>query len=126
MISKRPINERRKDPRVDSNLPLKLFHDQGDIVTETGNISRSGSYCKVSKYIEPMTKLKICLFIPMKKDGKSINKKICCEGVVVRSEPTEKEGEFSIAIFFNNISQRDAETISEYVGPTMEYNPSAN
>jgi len=126
LISKKSINERRKDPRLDSNLPLKIHHDNGDIVTETGNISRSGSYCKVSEYIEPMTKLKICFLLPLKKEGKSVNKKINCEGVVVRSEPSAEEGLYNIAIFFNNISQRDAEAISDFINPSLEYKPSSN
>ena len=29
-----PINEKRKDPRLDSSLPLKIHCEKGDIVTE--------------------------------------------------------------------------------------------
>ena len=120
------MNERRKCHRIESNLPLKIRYESGDIVTETGNISQSGSYCRVSKYIEPMTKLSICLLLPLKKDGKNINKKINCEGIVVRSEPALKEGCYNIAIFFNNISQRDAQSISDFVEQIVQYNPKVN
>ena len=69
MISERPIEERRKDPRIKNNIPVKISREDGDVVTETANISRSGAYCRVSEYIEPMTRLKIYLLMPMKKKG---------------------------------------------------------
>ncbi|MCK5260521.1 MAG: PilZ domain-containing protein, partial [Candidatus Omnitrophica bacterium] len=87
MISRRSIDERREDPRLENNIPVKICQDGGDIVTETQNVSRSGAYCRVNQYIEPMTKLKIHLLLSFSKNEKSVTKKISCEGVVVRSEP---------------------------------------
>ena len=63
-------NERRAWPRLESNVPVKICHDDGDIVTEIGNISRSGAHCMISKYIAPMVKLKLHLLLPFKKNGK--------------------------------------------------------
>jgi len=40
MISSRPVKERRKDPRLDNNIPVKICQEDGDLVTETKNISR--------------------------------------------------------------------------------------
>ena len=113
-------DDRRRDPRVDQNIPLKIFHEDGDIVTETANISRSGVYCRVGKYIEPMTKFKINFLLPVKKNGKPSSKKISCEGAVVRIEKIAGSGEFNLAIFFNNITQRDAESIADYVSTYLE------
>ena len=115
MILKKNFIEKRKHPRLDNNVPLKICHENGDVVTETGNISRSGVYCKVTKYIEPMMKLKIYLLLPFKKSGKNITKKVTCQGVVVRTESISEQDCFNVAIFFNDISQRDSEMISEYV-----------
>lgn len=115
MISARPAHERRKDPRLDNNIPVKICQEDGDLVTETQNISRSGAYCRVNQYIAPMTKLKIHLLLSASKSGKSASKKISCEGVVVRSEPAPDGKRYHIAIFFSDITRRDAEYITDYV-----------
>ena len=115
MISRRSIDERREDPRLENNIPVKICQDGGDIVTETQNVSRSGAYCCVNQYIEPMTKLKIHLLLSFSKNEKSVTKKISCEGVVVRSEPAPDNGKYHIAVFFSDITKRDAECITDYV-----------
>jgi len=120
MISNSPINERRQDPRLENNVPVKISQEDGDIVTETANISRSGAYCRVDKYIEPMTKLKINLLLTFKKNNKNVSKKISCMGVVVRSEKLPQENDYNVAIFFNDISQRDSECIADYVCAYLE------
>ena len=117
---KQYIDEHRRHPRVDQNIPLKIFHEEGDIVTETGNISRSGAYCRVGKYIEPMTKFKINFLLPVKKSGKVSSKKISCEGAVVRVEKIPGTSEYNLAIFFNDITQRDAEAVADYVSSYLE------
>ena len=113
MKVKTPIQERRKAPRLDKNIPVKICREDGDLVTETANLSRSGVYCRVEKYIEPLTKLKIHLLIPLTKNSKIVTKKVSCQGVVVRTETVNDK--YNVAIFFNDITQRDAETIAEYI-----------
>ena len=120
MISGNPIPERRKDPRLENNIPVKIFHEDGDLVTETKNVSRSGAYCRINKYIEPMTKLKISLLLPTRKNGKNLTRKIAFQGVVVRIEPMSDQKTYNVAIFFNDISQRDAECINDYVHSYLE------
>ena len=63
MISHSSNQERREHPRIDNNIPVKISREDGDIVTETANISRSGAYCNVNKPIEMMTKVKINLLL---------------------------------------------------------------
>jgi len=115
MISVRPINERRGDPRLDNNIPVKICQEGGDFVAETQNISRSGAYCLVNKQIAPMTKLKIHLMLTPPDEGKKNARKVSCEGVVVRCEPAEGGKGYHLAIFFNDITKRDAEFITDYV-----------
>jgi hypothetical protein len=115
VISPRSVNERRKDPRLENNIPVKICQEGGDLVTETLNISRSGAYCCVNTPIALMTKLKIHLLLSFPKGEKSSAKKISCEGVIVRSEPASDDGKYNIAIFFSEITQRDAEYITDYV-----------
>jgi hypothetical protein len=109
------MDERRKDPRLENNIPLKIRREGGDVVTQTMNISRSGAYCCVDQPIEPMTKLSVHLLLSFPKAGKTVTRKISCEGVVVRSEPAAEGGKYNIAVFFNDINKRDAECITDYV-----------
>jgi len=120
MISRKPINERREDPRLEYNIPVKICQEGGDLVSETQNISRSGTYCRVEKRIAIMTKLKIHLLLASVKNGKKDAKKISCTGVVVRSEPISDSKGYSLAIFFSDISKRDAESITDYVSHHLQ------
>lgn len=116
MIQQFSASERRQHPRIDKNVPLKISTADIDLVTETKNLSRTGVYCRVNKYIEPMTKLKIHLLLPVKKGNKTTTKKITCHGVIVRSEAVSKDNsEYSVAIYFNDIPSRDADSITEYI-----------
>jgi len=108
-------SEKRRQPRVDNNLPLKISTDQVDLVTETKNISSSGVYCRVSKFLEPMTKLKVTLMLPMKRAGKTVAKKVLCGGVVVRTENIPGSDGFNTAIFFNDIHPRDSRVLAQFV-----------
>ena len=118
MIS--PAPERRKDPRLENNIPVKICSEDADVVTETLNLSCAGAYCKVNKYFEPMTKLDIVLLMPLRRREKVVTKKISCQGVVVRTEPVPGGEQFNIAIFFSDISKRDSNTIADYVNTVLE------
>jgi hypothetical protein len=108
--------ERRKYPRIKKNIPLKISSGEFDIVTETENISGSGAYCRIDRYIEPMTKLKIIILLPIKQRNRIVTKKIECGGVIVRTENIpDKMNWFNIAIFFNDISRKDIQKISDYI-----------
>ncbi|MCK5581674.1 MAG: PilZ domain-containing protein [Candidatus Omnitrophica bacterium] len=120
MDKSKPVHERRKTTRLAGNIPLKIYSDDFDLVTETKNLSRSGVYCRVNKYIEPMTRLKIHLLLPLKKTGKIVTKKISCGGVVVRAESIPGEDSFNIAIYFNDILMRDAESLAGYVSDSLD------
>lgn len=113
--------ERRQSPRIAFNVPLKLSQAEGeDFVTQTVNISRSGAYCEVDNYIEPMTKLKVNLLVPVRKGEKSSAKKVSCNGIVVRTEPIELQQQYNVAIFFSDITKKDSEIISDYINNLLE------
>ena len=124
MVSKfvTPTTEKRKHPRLENNIPLKICCDDGDFVTETRNISRSGAYCLIKNYIAPMVKLKVQILLPVKKNGKKTAKKIFFNGVVVRTESSGKKNFYNVAIFFNDISPKDAQSISDHVSNYLEKN----
>jgi hypothetical protein len=118
--TRKSVDERRRSPRVRSTVPVKIICDDGDIVTQTVNISRSGVYCQVNRQVEVMTKLKVCLLIPIKKLGKASTRRISCQGVVVRAEPISGSKTYNVAVFFNDIAQRDADSIADYVSSHLD------
>ena len=106
--------EKRRYPRLEKNLPIKIRAQDFDIVTQTKNISAIGVYCQLDKYIAPMTHLSIVLLLPVSA-GKVT--KIQCEGIVARiTEITQdKELAYNIAIFLNDISDKNINKISKYI-----------
>ena len=115
-------NERRQHPRLANNIPLKISSEDEDVVTQTYNLSRTGVYCRVNKYLAPMTKLKIHLLLPLKKGGKTVTKKISCQGVVVRTEAVSGKTHYNAAIYFSDIQRKDADYIGDYVHEALEHN----
>ena len=113
-------SERRLHPRLDGSIPLKISSPDFDFVTETQNLSRTGVYCRVSRYIEPMTKLKIHLLLPFKRKDKITTKKVTCSGVIVRSEAIAGKEDFNVAIYFNDIQGREADYISDYINTFLK------
>ena len=109
--------ERRRFPRLASNLAIKLEDREIDFVTETKNVSCIGAYCQIDSYLPILTKLKIALLFPKHKGLKSA-KHIACEGTVVRversSDPLESN-KYNIAIYFNQISRNDMKFIDAFV-----------
>jgi PilZ domain len=112
--------EKRRHPRLQHNIPLKISGDNGDILTETQNLSCSGAFCRVSQRLEPMTRLKVYLLLPLRKSNKVTTKKIICQGVVVRVAASEDAEFYDMAIFFSDITPKDSRTINEFIESMME------
>jgi len=113
--------EKRRYPRLEHKIPVKISSDHGDILTETKNISCSGAYCRVSQRLEPMTRLRIHLLLPLRKNDKVTTKRIACQGVVVRvTAVNEPQEYFDTAIFFSDIAPKDIRSISEFIESMME------
>lgn len=112
------FREKRRHPRVEKSLSLKLFDPSFRIITETKNISCSGAYCKVDRFLPPLTKLGIILFVPSITKNRDKHHKIECKGVVVRTEPAAEDNGhkfYNIAIFFEQIANNHSQIISNYV-----------
>jgi len=124
--SSQPLSqEKRRHLRVEHKIPLKISSDHGEILTETKNLSCSGAYCRVVLRLEPMTKLKVHLLLPLRKNDKVTTKKITCQAVVVRAQAvSELSGQeyYDTAIFFSDIAPKDSHTINEFVESMMEKN----
>lgn len=115
--------ERRKSPRIDTVVPIKLSDQEFDALTETCNISATGAYCPMTTALEPMTKLNVVILLPVKKNnGKKDIKKISCTGVVVRCQKTADNPKypFRIAIYFNDLKDQQKKTLFAYINPFLK------
>ena len=118
--SQASTQEKRRHLRVEHSVPLKISSELGDILTETKNLSCSGAYCRVVQRLEPMTKLKVHLLLPLRKNDKVTAKKITCQAVVVRTQAVSGQEYYDTAIFFSDITPKDIRTINEFIESMME------
>lgn len=110
--------ERRHFPRIsDDTLSVTLNTGSFDTVTHSLNISASGIYCKLDREIPIMSRVRIVLMVPdPAKDAKPRSLEV--EGVVVRQHPVIIDGKvkhYDAAIFFDNLTPRDREIITQYI-----------
>jgi len=113
------VKERRRYPRIEKTIPLKVSAGNFDLVTQTKNISCNGAYCIMNRTLPLMTKLQITLLLPEKNKKKKENcsLKIKCMGVVVRSQKdtASKKERFKTAIFFEQIREKERGKLEEYI-----------
>ena len=106
--------ERRGAPRSDKDVAMKLKLGELDTVIHTLNISASGAYCKLDKEVPLMSRVKLVIILPEREGERRIE----VTGVVVREHPVVVNGKtqhYDLAIFFEDISQKDREAIDSYV-----------
>lgn len=115
MLQNNSKHEKRRFPRTNKSLPIKIRNEDLDIVAETKNISCIGAYCQVDRYIAPFTKLKTTILLSPKPKNNSHS--INCNGVVVRVEKNNNdlETQYNIAIYFNEISKTNMLKIDRFL-----------
>ena len=107
-------SERRSSPRARHRLPIILNGGVNELVTHTEDISSSGAYCTLSRYVPPMTKLQVKLELP----GEPKSKRLTCYGVIVRIDPSTPGGRgtrYKAAIFFHDLSDHDRTVLAHYI-----------
>lgn len=110
--------ERRSFPRFNTNLPLKICGTEFSLITETKNISCSGVYCQIKRFIPVMTKLELDMFIPLIVNKRRVEKQIRCVAVVVRIEPEQEResvDKYSVGLFFVQLDNKDRDFILKYL-----------
>ncbi len=116
--------DRRGHPRFPVELEVELaefpLRVHGNVEkTRIDNFSCSGVYCKVNRFIAPMTKVIVNLSLPIKKSKRVIVvEKISLEGIVVRTEPeinNKNVKDYNVAIFFPEIIEFDRKKIEKYL-----------
>lgn len=111
---KKSPRERRLYPRIAHALPVNIIANGYDFVTTTQNISCLGAYCHINKYVPPFTKIAVKLSLPIVEKKKRKECPVECNGVIVRSLD-DSAGGFNIAVFFNEIKEKQRRVISKYI-----------
>lgn len=108
------LNEKRKTPRAEEKLPIKIMEGEHGIVVETKNISASGAYLVTDKPMSLMSKVMVVLLIP-ECDGK--NNKVQCGGTIVRTTPIRVNNKtfYETAVFFDDITEKTKNIISRHL-----------
>lgn len=118
-------SERRKAPRVAERVTLAITDGGAAVRTETKNLSASGAYCTLERFLPPMTKLQLEFELS---DGQR-RTTVRCTGVIVRVEPivaNSERGGFNTAIFFTELADRDRAAIERFVRRRLSTAPSAD
>lgn len=106
--------DRRAAPRIEAKLPLRLADGAGPFATKTRNLSVSGAYCTIQRFIALMTKLQVRLELP----GNRAPMFVDCRGVVVRIQPPRAQPRlkrYHIAIFFQDLTDSNRAALAQYV-----------
>ena len=117
-------SERRRAPRVTERVALAITEAGVSLQTETKNLSTSGAYCTLDRFLPPMTKLQLVLELPNPSGPVHVR----CTGIVVRVEPVVAHADrtrYHVAVFFTDLAQRDREAIAAFVRQRLSASSSA-
>jgi hypothetical protein len=123
MATRLMASERRRAPRIPGRVSLAVTDGGAEVQAETKDLSASGAYCLMDRFLAPMSKLQLRFELPRARSGRTT---VRCAGVVVRVEPVVSEadrGRYHIAIFFTELSERDRSVISRYVQQRLSASP---
>ena len=108
--------DRRRSPRIIRQIPLKIKHEDYDLVGQTRDISCIGVYCTINKYIPPFSLISMVLLLPIKTNNRNSICDMRCQGVVVRTgQDPQNNKRYNIAIYFNRLRKSDKVKLSQYV-----------
>ena len=125
MASGMTTQERRQAPRVAERVALAMTEANVLLQAETKNLSASGAYCTVDRFIAPMTKLELQFELPIGARRATIR----CSGVVVRVDPVvanAQRAHYNMAIFFTGLSDRERSVIEQFVRRRLSAAPSTD
>ena len=117
--------EKRSHPRLSEKLTLRTISagEFGTIEMETANLSLGGAYCLSDRDIEPMTQIRLSIFLPST-DGRpaQLHYPIEVDAVVVRSDlvngsapPGDGPMAYRLALFFSRIADKDRQLLASYL-----------
>jgi len=123
MVKKRKGNnhrhktDKRVHPRFILSLPLEINTSRFHLLTRTKNISCSGIYCEINRYIPLRTKLSVSMKLSFFIDGKKVQRTVNCPAEVVRIDPPTKRviANYNVGIVFSGIKEKNRDLILQYV-----------
>lgn len=109
--------ERRSAPRVRARLTVATAAEDQSFAMETLDISVSGAYCLVDRFVPLMTRVRLAIEIPLAGRDALIVK---AQGIVVRIEPQERairdEPGYRLALFFSDVEEIGRQALEQFVG----------
>ncbi len=115
-------SNRRIGQRYDAQLPLNIGSGELQLKSTTKNISCSGVYCEVDRFIPVMTKLEVVMSFPIIENNKKIEKNFITNVVVVRVDPEQEQlgcDIYHLGLFFLNIKKEHSNLIARYIQQTF-------
>ena len=120
--------ERRVELRADVDVPLKIKKDRNVIEAHTRNLSASGAFCTLDRFVPLNSTLDVTLLVPeAPRKGRPAQKKVRCHGIVVRNTPEGADAahpHYGIALCFTDLSTADRERLDTLVHEKLHVPPS--
>jgi hypothetical protein len=112
--SRKPPIERRAGKRHRTQIQLHVQLDAHSTTVSTRDVCLNGLSCFLSEPLNLFTKYGFRLFVPLDEEGME---EIDGEGIVVRVEEVEVEGEnlFQTAFFFQHIDDKHLKTLGDFL-----------
>lgn len=110
--------ERRKAQRVDAELPITITGGPKPEEGKTLNISTNGIYFESPRTIEPLTKVRMELMVPVLEGGTEKEMGVRFDGIIVRSNiDTSDPGSsrYRIAVFFTHVSKASQKVLDNFI-----------
>jgi hypothetical protein len=108
-------DERRHHPRASVDWPLSIALEDGVHEARLRDVSRSGVSFYIDHRIQEMTLLRLELELP------GSDARVSGTGVVVRCRPLSPALEhFEVAVFLNEMAERDRTALAKLVTATLE------
>ncbi|MBU1087884.1 MAG: PilZ domain-containing protein [Candidatus Omnitrophica bacterium] len=110
-------SDSRKHPRFIVVLPLQISTEEFTINTTSRNVSCSGVFCYVDRFIPIDTDVNVSMRVFDLSDGQKVQRTVKCKAKVVRIETAEnKENETCrVGISFGVIEGDDLEVLKKYI-----------
>lgn len=110
------VKDRRKHPRVESNLGATVTAADGGFEATVKNISLSGLLLIANQAVPEMTIVGMRLAFPARPERNSPAIALELTGAVVRCEPCEPGSErHELAIFLTDMNRESREALHEFI-----------
>lgn len=110
--------ERRKSQRIEADLPICISGDPEAAEGKTINISSNGVFFESPRLIEPLTKVRMELMVPVLDGGQEKEMGVSFDGIVVRANPEKTDqavSRYKIAVFFTHVPAASQKILDTFI-----------